>query len=81
MVGAVGERASMKRRKLLQQCHPNSAGSLVIAKERSKTPHCFCCFFCVVGYPLDWGKRPRYIDRLAVMKIRAQPTYFSRAVY
>ena len=41
MVGAVGEMASMKRRKLwkmgggwavlLQQCHPNLAGSLVIA--------------------------------------------------
>ena len=41
MVGAVGETASMKRRKLwktgggwvvlLLQCHPNSAGSLVIA--------------------------------------------------
>ena len=23
----------------------------------------FCCFFCVVGYPPNWGKRPRYIDR------------------
>ena len=42
MVGAVGEMASMKRRKvvedgggwavLLQQWHPNSAGSLVIAR-------------------------------------------------
>ena len=42
MVGALGEMASMKRRKvvedwegwavLLQQCHPNSAGSLVIAR-------------------------------------------------
>ena len=44
VVGAVGETASMKRRKfwktgggggwavLLQQCHPNSAGSLVIAR-------------------------------------------------
>ena len=21
-----------------------------------------CCFFCVVGYPPKWGKRPRYID-------------------
>ena len=20
-------------------------------------------FFCVVGYPPNWGKRPRYIDR------------------
>ena len=42
MVGAVGELASMKRRKLwktgedglclLQLCHPNLAGSLVIAR-------------------------------------------------
>ena len=42
MVGAVGELASMKRRKVVedgggwavlhQQCHPNSAGSLVIAR-------------------------------------------------
>ena len=42
MVGAIGEMASMKRHKLwktgggwavlLQQCHPNSAGSLVIAR-------------------------------------------------
>ena len=23
-----------------------------------------CCFFCVVGYPPNWGKRPRYIDVL-----------------
>ena len=26
-------------------------------------PHCFCCFFCVVGNPPNWGKRPGYIDR------------------
>ena len=42
LVGSVGEMASMKQRKLwktgedglvlLQQCHPNSAGSLVIAR-------------------------------------------------
>ena len=42
VVGAVGEMASMKQRKLwktggvwdvlLQQCHPNSAGSLAIAR-------------------------------------------------
>ena len=24
----------------------------------------FCCFFCVVGYPPNWGTRPRYIDRI-----------------
>ena len=23
----------------------------------------FVCFFCVVGYPPNWGKQPRYIDR------------------
>ena len=48
---------------LLQQCHPNSAGSLVIARRTERNPQCFCCFFCVVGYPPNWGKRPRYIDR------------------
>ena len=48
---------------LLQQRHPNSAGSLVIARRTEWNPHCFCCFFCVVGYPPNWGKRPRYIDR------------------
>ena len=24
----------------------------------------FLLFFCVVGYPQNWGKRPRYIDRM-----------------
>ena len=46
---------------LLQQCHPNSAGSLVIARRTEYNPHCFCCYLCVVGYPQNWGKRPRYI--------------------
>ena len=27
----------------------------------------FCCFFCVVGYLPNWGKRPRYIDRIFVL--------------
>ena len=42
---------------------PNLAGSFVIAGRTEWNPHCFCCFFCVVGYPLNWGKRPWYIDR------------------
>ena len=64
MVGAVGELASVKRRKLwktgeeelvlLQQCHPNSAGSVVIARRTEENTHCFC-FFCVVSYPPNWG--------------------------
>ena len=49
---------------VLQQCHPNSAGSLVIARGTEWGPHCFCLFFCVVGYPPNWGKWPRYIDRI-----------------
>ena len=26
----------------------------------------FLLFFCVVGYPPNWGKRPRYIDRIVI---------------
>ena len=40
--------------------------SFVISRHhRTETvkPPLFCCFFCVVGYPPNWGKRPRYIDR------------------
>ena len=72
MVGAVGETASMKQRKLWKTvedglCCSSSAiqtrldlSSLL--EERSETPIVFVCFFCVVGYPPNWGKRPRYID-------------------
>ena len=61
----------MKRRKLWKTgedglCCSSSAiqtwlvpSSLL--EERSKTPIVFV-FFCVVGYPPNWGKRPRYID-------------------
>ena len=73
MVGAVGETASMKRRKLWKTgedglCCSSSAiqtrlDPSSLLKERSKTPIVFGCFFCVVGYPPNWGKRPRYIDR------------------
>ena len=74
MVGAVGETASMKRRKLWKTgedglCCSSSAiqtrlDSSSLLEERSETPIVFVCFFCVVGYPPNWGKRPRYIDRL-----------------
>ena len=62
---------------LLHQCYPNSAGSLVIARGTEWGPHCFCCFFCVVGYPPNWGKWPRYIDIdrqiLTEKKYRTEP--------
>ena len=74
MVGAVGETASMKRRKLWKTgedglCCSSSAIQTrldppSLLEERSETPIVFCCFFCVVGYPPNWGKRPRYIDRI-----------------
>ena len=64
MVGAVGEMASVKRRKLLktgedglllQQCHPNSAGSFVIARGMEWGPHCFCCSFVLSATPQTGG--------------------------
>ena len=71
VVGAVREMASMKRRKLWKtgeggQCCSSSAiqtrlGPSSLLEEWSKTP-LFLLFFCVVGYPPNWGK-PRYIDR------------------
>ena len=73
MVGAVGEMAYMKRRKLWKTgedglCCSSSAiqtrlGPSSLLEERSEIPIVFVCFFCVVGYPPNWGKQPRYIDR------------------
>ena len=61
MVGAVGETASMKRRKLWKTGW--AAIQTVDLHCWNGTPIVFVCFFCVVGYPPNWGKRPRYIDR------------------
>ena len=73
MVGAVGEIASMKRRKLWRTgeeglCCSSSAiqtrlGPSSLLEERSKT-QLFLFSLCVVGYPPNWGKQPRYIDRI-----------------
>ena len=46
-----------------------------LLEERSETPIVFCCFFCVVGYRPNWGKRPRYIETLK------QPKQFPLAVF
>ena len=72
MVGTVGEIASMKRHKLWKTgdgglCCSSSAiqtrlGPSSLLEERSKTP-IVLLFFCVVGYPPNLGKWPRYIDR------------------
>ena len=65
MVGAVGEMASMKQRKLWKTgegglCYSSSAiqtwlGPSSMLEERSKTPICFSLFFCVVDYPQTGG--------------------------
>ena len=65
MVGAVGEMAYMKRRKLwktgedwvvlLQQCHPNSAGSLVIARRTERIPIVFVVFSVLSATPQTGG--------------------------
>ena len=72
MVGAVGEMASMKRRKLWKTgedglCCSSSAiqtrlGPSSLLEEQSKTPIVFLFSLCVVGYSPNWGKRPRYIE-------------------
>ena len=82
MVGAVGEMASMKRRKLWKTgedelCCSSSAiqtrlGPLSLLAELSKTPTVFYSLF-VVGYPPNWGKWPRYIDRQC--KISTSPKH------
>ena len=46
---------------LLQQCHPNSAGSLIIAGGTEWGPHCFVVLLCC-RLPPKLGKRQRYID-------------------
>ena len=61
----------MKRRELWKTgesglCCSSSAiqtqlGPSPLLEERNKTP-LFLLFFCVVGYPPNWGKRLRYID-------------------
>ena len=71
VVGAVGEVANMKRCKLWKTgedrlCCSSSAiqtrlGPSSLLEERSGT--LFCSFLCVVGYPPNWEKWPRYIDR------------------
>ena len=69
VVGGVREMASMKRRKLWKTgedglCCSSSAiqtrpGPSSLLEELSKPP-LFLLFFCVVGYPPNWEKRPRY---------------------
>ena len=71
VVGEVGEMASMKWRKLWKtgedglccssRAIQNRPGSSSLLEERSKTP-LFLLSLCVVGYPPNWGKRPRYIE-------------------
>ena len=41
---------------LLQQCHPNSAGSLVIAGRTELNPHCFCLFLLCCRLPPKQGE-------------------------
>ena len=73
MVGAVGELASMKRRKLWKTgedglCYSSGAvqarlGPFSLLEERSKTPIVFVVSFVLSATPPNWGKQPRYKDR------------------
>ena len=78
MVGAVGEMASMKRRKLWKTgegglCCSSSAiqtrlGPSSLLEEGSKTPIVFVVLLCC-RLPPNWGKRPRSRDRDRVILI------------
>ena len=78
LIGAVGEMASVKRPKLWKTgedglCCSSSAiqtwlGPSSLLEERSGVPM-FLLFFCVVGYPPNWAKWPRYIDRYLIVLI------------
>ena len=91
MVGAVGETASMKRRKLWKTgedglCCSSSAiqtrlDPSSLLEQRSETSIVFVCFFCVVGYPPNWGKRPRYIDRYTSIFFFFQSLGFSCIIF
>ena len=91
MVGAVGETASMKRRKLWKTgedglCCSSSAiqtrlDPSSLLEEWSETPIAFVCFFCVVGYPPNWGKWPRYIDRCFVWRSSAAESGVATTFY
>ena len=71
MVGAVGETASMKQRKLWKTgedglCCSSSAiqtrlDPSSLLEERSETSLFFVVSF-VFGYPPNWGKQPTYIE-------------------
>ena len=73
MVGAVGEMAYMKRRKLWKTgedglCCSSSAiqsrlGPSSLLEERSEIPIVFVVSFVLLATPQTEGKRPRYIDR------------------
>ena len=73
MAGAVGEMASMKRRKLWKsgedgRCCSSSAiqtrlGPSSLLEERSEIPFVFVVLLCC-WLPPNWEKRPRYIDRI-----------------
>ena len=82
MVGAVGEMASVKRRKLWRTgedglCCSSSAiqtrlGPSSLLEERSGVP--IVVVVRVVGYPPNWGKWPRYIDRLIILTVVKLPS-------
>ena len=86
MVGAVGEMASMKRRKLWKMgedrlCCSSSViqtrlGPSSLLEEWSEIPIVFVVSF-VLSLPPNWGKRPRYIDRFLIFKILYTGIYIS----
>ena len=62
VVGAIGEMASMKRRKLWKTGRMGCVAPAVPSKFGWVPHHVFVVLLCC-RLPPKWGKRPRYIDR------------------
>ena len=79
VVGAVGEMASMKRCKLWQlgedglyccsSVIQTRLGPSPLLEERSEIPTVFVVSFVLSATPPNWGKRPRYIDRIVCVTV------------
>ena len=92
VVGAVGEMADMKRHKLWKTgedglCCSSSAiqtllGPSSLLEERSEIPIVSVVSFVLSATPSNWGKQPRYIDRIDMgisLKLESMPTLYRSA--
>ena len=79
VVGAVGEMPSMKRHKLWKTGEDGLCCSSSAIQTRPGASSLFLFSLCVVGYPPNCGKWPRYIDRFPNSSSAAKMKGFNTA--